>query len=247
MSNESNCKPDIQDSSPGIIYAVSNPCVCWWAGEDDEISSPIKIGVVRSTKPSDLKRRLAQLSATNVLFPFILEYAKVVENCREVERRLHKIFGHARVVRNREFFFVDKEAVVFALDPYRGKEIVLTDNRQDDVVKDNVVKDDVVKDVAKNDVDKSTPFLGSGTDWCGCDVPVGVTLESTLDNSVTVVTADGGLVEYKGEITNLNRVTSPLREAKLGLTSPFNAKVFWKYGGVNLHTRRLRKQANGVV
>ena len=89
----------------GIVYAVSNRSL--WLPEreyDEELLPIIKIGRTSPPSPSALKKRMGQLFTTNIVLPFDLEYAKAVENCRETESKLHKIFAHTRINPNREFF-----------------------------------------------------------------------------------------------------------------------------------------------
>ena len=74
----------------GFVYVLSNP------------GMPGLITVGFTT--GELEKRLKELRATGVAYPFVLEAAVRVVNPQEVEGRLHREFHDKRVAHDREFF-----------------------------------------------------------------------------------------------------------------------------------------------
>lgn len=83
----------------GFIYVLSNP----------SMPGIVKIGLTRR----DPRVRAHELSSpTGVPTPFKIEYVQHVNDCRQVERALHRNLHDKRVDRGREFFEVSKKEAV---------------------------------------------------------------------------------------------------------------------------------------
>jgi len=223
----------------GIVYAVSNRSL-WLPerDEDEELLPIIKIGSTSPPKPSALKKRMGQLFTTNMVLPFDLEYAKAVENCREAESKLHKIFAHTRINPNREFFRIDADAVAAALAPYPGNEITIDG-------------DEPSKDISQADIDarNAEESVASRTGAGGFDfgrlmVPFGAELVSIYDDSITAKVVAGGKVEYDGEIMTLHAAAKLVQRQTTSDTHPISGSARWKYNGTTLHRLREKQRAS---
>ena len=91
-----------------IVYVLSNPAMPGY----------IKIG-----KTDNLKERLRNLDRTSTPLPFQCEYAAEVNDADKVEKILHDIFVDKRVRSNREFFEVDPQQIIRALDLQEHKDV----------------------------------------------------------------------------------------------------------------------------
>lgn len=223
----------------GIVYAVSNRSL-WLPerDEDEELLPIIKIGSTSPAKQIALKKRMGQLFTTNVALPFDLEYAKAVENCREAESQLHKIFAHTRINPNREFFRINVDAVVAALDPYPGRKITLDgDEISKEITQADIDARDAEETVASRTGAAGFPFDGLG-------VPVGAELVSRYDKSITAKVVAGGMVEYDGEVMTLHRAAKLVQRQTTYDTHAITGSAHWRYKGVTLHTLRLRQRAS---
>ena len=66
----------------------------------------IKVG----TTKRPIEERMKGLYSTGVPVPFECHYAAIVEQSKNVERRIHRAFSKFRINKNREFFELDPEA-----------------------------------------------------------------------------------------------------------------------------------------
>jgi len=223
-------KPD------GIVYAVSNRSL-WLPerDEDEELLPIIKIGRTSPPTPSALKKRMGQLFTTNVVLPFDLEYAKAVENCREAESKLHKIFAHVRINPNREFFRIDAESVIEVLGLYPGKEIAI----DGDELSKNITQADID---ARNSAEPAASRTGFAFERLG--IPVGAELVSTYDSSKTATVAAGGRVEYGGKIMSVHAAARLAQSQTTGDNHRITGSTRWKYRGATLHIWQQRLRAD---
>lgn len=218
--------------SDGIVYAVSNRSL--WLPEradDEELLPIIKIGRTSPPTPNALKKRMGQLFTTNIALPFDLEYAKAVENCREAESKLHRIFAHTRVNPNREFFRLDAESVIEVLDLYPGREIAIDG-------------DELSKDITQADIDarnKAEPAASrTGFAFERLGIPVGAELVSTYDPSKTAKVVVGGRVEYDGKIMSVHAAARLAQSQTTGDNHRITGSTRWKYQGTTLHILQQR-------
>ena len=220
----------------GIVYAVSNRSL--WLPEreyDEELSPIIKIGRTSPPSSSALKKRMGQLFTTNIALPFDLEYAKAVENSRETESKLHKIFAHTRINPNREFFRIDTESIVEVLDLYPGKEITIDG---DELLK-NITQADID---ARNNEEPATLRGGFAFERLG--IPVGAELVSTYDPSKTAKVVADRKVEYGGKIMSVHAAARLTQSQTTGDDHRITGSTRWKYQGTTLHILQQRLRAS---
>jgi len=221
-----NAKPD------GIVYAVSNRSLWLPERDDDEELLPIlKIGRTSPPSSSALKKRMGQLFTTSMALPFDLEYAKAVENCREAESKLHKIFAHTRINPNREFFRIDAESVVEVLDLYPGKEITIDGNE----LSKNITQADID---ARNAEESVASRAGFAFEPLG--IAVGAELVSTYDSSKIAKVVAGGKVEYDGRVMSVHAGARLVQRQTTGDTHRITGSTRWKYQGATLHQLQQR-------
>lgn len=212
------------NDTQGIVYVLSNRSL--WLPErdyDDELLPIVKIGRTSPSTPYALKNRMSQLFKTGVVLPFDLEYAKAVDECDKVEANLHRIFANARVNPNREFFRVDVDAVVAALDPYNGEEVTLNG----DELSDKITKVDID---ARNQLEAVVHRRG----WFSFNsvgIPVGAELVSTLDSSITAKVVSDTLIEYDEMHMSIGKAASEIRHKLTGDSRPVSGSAKWKYKG----------------
>ena len=219
-------------STDGIVYAVSNRSLWLPEREDDEELLPIiKIGRTAPPTPSALKRRMGQLFTTNIVLPFDLEYAKAVEDCHKAESKLHKIFSHARINPNREFFRIDIESIIAVLDLYPGKEVTFDG-------------DETSAKITQSDIDarnKEEAVVSRGRfsfDYLG--IPIGEKLVSTYDSSKTAKVVGGGNVEYNGKIMSIHAAAKQVQRQTTNADHRITGSTRWKYKGATLHIMQKR-------
>lgn len=218
----------------GIVYAVSNRSL--WLPEredDDELLQIIKIGRTSPPSPGALKKRMRELFTTNTVLPFDLEYARAVENCREAESRLHRIFAHTRINPNREFFRIDTESIVEVLNLYPGKDITI----DGDELSENITQADI--DARNNE---EPVALRGGFSFERLGIPVGAELISTYDSSKSAKVVAGGRVEYGGKIMSVHAAATLAQSQTTGDNHRISGSSRWKYQGATLRIlqRRLR-------
>ena len=94
-------------SDIGFIYCLSNP-----AFKDDMV----KIGLTLRT----VEERCRELRTTGVPLPFVVEFAKQVENPAEKEKYLHMLLAESRISDDREFFNHPVEEVKALFEMFEG-------------------------------------------------------------------------------------------------------------------------------
>src|SRR5204863_9381589 len=95
---------------PNIIYVLTN----------EAMPGLVKIGFTEDS----VVNRMRQLTAhAGVPLPFECYYAAEVDDTTRVERILHQLFSEARVNPKREFFRLDPQKVVMALNLGNLKEV----------------------------------------------------------------------------------------------------------------------------
>ena len=92
----------------GIVYVLVN----------EAFDSYIKIG-----KTNNLEQRLKQLDNTSVPLPFRCVFAIEVSDMDKIEKLAHSTFADHRVRANREFFEINQQRAIAALQMTGGKEV----------------------------------------------------------------------------------------------------------------------------
>ncbi len=87
----------------GYVYVLTNPAM----------RGLVKIG---RTTAADPKTRVRTLNTSAVPYPFEIEFAGKVDDCRRVEKALHIAFDDHRVNPKREFFKIRPDNVIAVLE-----------------------------------------------------------------------------------------------------------------------------------
>ena len=88
----------------GNIYILSNPAM----------PGLLKIGFTKKPKVSDRADELSKLTA--IPLPFKIEYELLVDNPKQYEHKLHKELKIHRVSQDREFFRVELDEAIIAIN-----------------------------------------------------------------------------------------------------------------------------------
>lgn len=203
-----------RSSDRGIVYLVESE----WGGK-----KPIKIGRTGPNR-EDLENRIKTLS-NGVPGTLSCIHASLVNNAPTVERNLHTIFRQLRVKESssREFFDVEQESAITALQAYRGKDVTkwapVPSNR------DNESSHSVVQDTGK---------LPTAT-FALLKIRVGEKLKLVRDQRVVCEVADAGTtVRYRGKDWALSTLSTEL----LGTVHTLQGIRYWTYEGQTLIERR---------
>ena len=184
---------------------------------NESMQDLIKIGFTNGS----LEERLQQLDRTSIPLPFNIHYACEVENAREDEAWLHKIFSDKRVRPNREFFKMDPETAVIALKRIKIRDVnyefsVATEEEQKEI--------------------EEYRERRSRFDFETYKIPVGTEIYFSRDESKTAKVLPDNKIEFNGEGTSLGRSAQEL----LGYTHPPAGTLYWMYEGETLDQRRRR-------
>lgn len=187
--------------SEGIVYILKNPAM----------SGYIKIGM---TQRENIKQRMKELYSTGVPFPFELHYAMKVDDVKNIESIVHQIFSVHRENMEREFFKMDPERAVLALQLTNGQEIKLSDEElyesEDQDVIDNIRKK------------QAPPFKFSMVGLKNGDI-----LKFSRNENQTCTVNTNNTVEYQGKTYSLSGLSKEL----LDTNYPIQGPAFWMYQG----------------
>jgi hypothetical protein len=121
-------------SERGIVYILSNPCLT-----DSVTAKPLyKIG-----RTQNLLKRLAGLYDTGVPCPFDCVFACEVNDYKQVEAELQKLFGDNRINPDREFFCLSPtqlENIISILKRFDGF-IEVTEKIETELEEENIQSD----------------------------------------------------------------------------------------------------------
>ena len=201
--------------SKGIIYIFTN----------DAMPNVIKIGIT-----TDLERRLRELDTTGTPLPFRCHYAIEVEDYDIKERLIHDAFADHRVRPNREFFTLAPERAVSLLKAIGGKEVQFGNNE---------MIDEEGKVVEENSrIDKITKR--SNFTFSGVNVPVGVEITFTRDDTKKAKVISDKRVEFEGEEYSLSNLAQKLFEELGYHWKSVQGPAYFEYNGEILADRRSR-------
>jgi hypothetical protein len=192
-----------------IVYILTN----------ESMPGYTKIGI---TTDQPLETRVRQLDTTSVPLPFVIHYAAIVVDAKMVEGKLHDAFDEYRVRKNREFFYVDPERVVSALQIGELKNITPKNELTFENANDMPLP--IVKKIAPK-----FQFEAYG-------IPVGSEIVYSRDDSIKAYVAEGNKVMYQGETLAL----SPLSKRLLGYNYLVRGPLYWKYNGELLSELKKR-------
>lgn len=169
-----------------IVYILTN----------EAMPSFIKVGTTRQP----IEVRLQQLYTSGVPVPFECYYAGVVEQAKNVEKRIHRAFDVFRVNKNREFFEIDAEAaadivrMVAIRDATPGEDFV-------EVPEDKVAMDRLEKRAERFNFS----MLG---------IRPGTELAFSEDDIITCRVVDNRQVDFNGAIMSLSAAALAALQSK---------------------------------
>lgn len=199
------------NSEEQIVYVLINEAMPGYT----------KIGLT-----SNLEQRIRSLDNTSTPLPFECVYAAVVNDARFVEGRLHDAFGDHRVRSNREFFEIDPERVVSALELAMVK----------DVTPD---RDYVETEEDQHALDKAKQRK-SAFNFAMVGIQPGSILVFSRNPDITCVVVDKKNVEYKGKEMSLSAAALDVF-ADTGFSwKQVRGPQYWEYEGETLVERRTR-------
>lgn len=194
----------------GIVYVLSNPAM----------PGLYKIGI---TGREELRQRLRELYASTAIpVPFECEYARRIDNYKQVEKALHTAFRTDRVNPDREFFRTEPDRVRAVLELFAGEDV--TSEIRSDIDKDTTTTDKNAGERLK--ISRRPPL-----NFDEMQIPVGsVLLFEKGDLSAQATVSAPKRVFYDGADYSLTALTQKL----LKLPYAVAPCSYWTYGGKNL-------------
>ncbi|MDA8892501.1 GIY-YIG nuclease family protein [Hyphomicrobiales bacterium] len=199
-----------------IVYVLSNPAMPGY----------IKIG-----KTDNLKERLRNLDRTSTPLPFQCEYAAEVNDADKVEKILHDIFVDKRVRSNREFFEVDPQQIIRALDLQEHKDVT----PKEDIFETEEDKKAVIK---KNEIRSRFNFEM-------VKIKPGTELYFSKDEEIKCIVVDKFQIEFEGTIQSLSQ-SAMILVNRMGYNwKQIQGTGYWMYSNETLYERRMRMEVEG--
>jgi hypothetical protein len=178
------------------------------------------------TSRNDVKERAKELYTTGVPYPFQIYYACQVYNGKNIEKILHKLFDQFRVNDNREFFEIDPERVILALQLTSPIDVTPRENEY-------LTKQEM-KDIHNLEKKRLSSFT-----FDQADVPIGSILNFCRDENITCSVHSNNTIMFDGQITSL---TEAARNTGLIPYYELQGPKFWMYENELLTSRRKRIQ-----
>ena len=158
----------------GIVYVLVN----------EAFDSYVKIG-----KTINLEQRIRQLDNTSSPLPFRCVFAVEVADMDKTERLAHSVFADQRVRTNRDFFEVDQQRVIAALQLTGGRDVT----PRDDIVESIEDTEAIDKVVEKKTRRSNTLFQA--------DLNIGDVLYWHNDESITCTVTGERKIRYWDGVT----------------------------------------------
>ncbi len=199
----------------------------------------MKIGRTNSAEVSALKKRMSSLYSTGVPVPFELHYAVLVDKPDEKEDLLHKAFDDFRENPNpkKEFFRVDPERVVAAMQLTGGEKVSVDDTPDNEISQTDI---DARNRTQNRQVQRMAFFQFSSA-----GVPVGAELNFIRDHSITAEVLDEHKIKFEGKEYSLSGAARVLLERE-GLHGSVAGPLYWEYNGETLQKIKGRMEADSA-
>ena len=195
----------------GIVYVLVN----------EAFDSYVKIG-----KTINLEQRLKQLDNTSVPLPFRCVFAIEVPDMDKIEKLAHSAFADHRVRTNREFFEIDQQRVISALQMTGGKEVT---------PKSDIAADEDGLKALENRKPKRRVWT-----LFDAELKAGDVLTFTRDEDVTATVIDERKIEFRGDTTSVSGAALTLLH-ELGYTwKTVNGWGYWLCNGETIGERLNR-------
>lgn len=192
----------------GVVYVLSNPA----------FDSYIKVG-----RTIDLEQRLKQLDNTSVPLPFRCVFAIEVEGDVRVERLVHQAFADVRVRSTLEFFEIDAQRIISALQLTAGRDVT----PREDIAEDAEGIEALERTVAKR---KSYSFADARVD-------VGDVLVYARDENIMVTVVAERKIEFEGEVMSLSKAALVMLHRQGYKWQQANGWAYWMKDGETLSER----------
>lgn len=176
----------------------------------------IKVG----TTKSPIEERMRALYTTGVPVPFECHYAGIVEQSKNVERRIHRAFEKFRINKNREFFELDPEA---AADIIRLVEI-----------QDVTPSEDFVETPDDKEAIKKLEQRASRFNFKMVGIERGTILHFKHDEEIQCEVIDNHRVRFKNEDMSLSAAALEALKKRGFHWKAAQGAQFWTYNGQSL-------------
>ncbi len=178
------------------------------------------------TTRNDVKDRAKELYTTGVPYPFQIYYACQVINGKNIEKILHKLFDEFRVNHNREFFEIDPEKVILALQLASPIDVTPKENEY--------LTAEEIKEIKNLEKKRLSNFT-----FQQADIPIGSILHFCRNSDITCSVFSDNTVIFNGQIMSL---TEAARNTGLIPYYELQGPKFWLYEDEPLTSRRKRIQ-----
>ncbi len=208
--NEMQRNKDGNVMENGIVYVLSNPAM----------PGLYKIGI---TGREELRARLRELYAnTSIPVPFECEYARRIDNYKQVEKALHTAFRTERVNPEREFFRTEPDRVRAVLELFPGEDV--TPEVRRDIDKDTTPTD-------KSAGERLKKIRRPPLNFEEMKIPVNSILKFERGNlSIQASVSSSKRVLYEGQEYSLTALTRKLLKIPYAV-APCS---YWTFNGRNL-------------
>jgi hypothetical protein len=199
----------------GVVYVLSNPA----------FDSYVKVG-----RTIDLEQRPKQLDNTSVPLPFRCVFAIEVEDDVRVDRLVHQAFADVRVRSTREFFEIDAQRIISALQLTAGRDVT---------PREDIAEDAEGIAALERTVDKRKSYS-----FADAHVDVGDVLVYARDENVFATVVAEKKIEFEGEITSLSKAALTMLHRQGYKWQQANGWAYWMKDGETLSERVERFRHN---
>lgn len=199
-----------------IIYVLTN----------EAMPGLVKIGL---TNTETVEARLTQLSShTGVPLPFECYFAAKVKNAAKLEKTLQLLFAENRINPRREFFRIEPEKIVLAIGIGDFEEVTPGEAAVEVEEKEALEKIKARRPRIKLEA------LG---------IKPGDTLKFSRDETITAIVADGGKVNFEGEVMSLSAAALKALHQMGYKTPAASGSEHWMFQGELLDELRQRLES----
>jgi len=189
------------------------------------------LGYVKIGKTTNLEKRLKDLDNTSTPLPFECVYAAEVDDMDTIEKLLHDTFADHRVRKRREFFEVDPNRIISALQLAPHKNVT--------------PKEDLFEEEEDIEAVKRTKNIRSRFNFGMVNVAIGTILTFSKDRDITCKIVDNKSVEFEGDIHSLSSSARVIINRMGYNWSQVQGPVYWMFENESLQERRLRMEHEG--
>jgi hypothetical protein len=175
-----------------------------------------------------VEARMLQLGGTGVPLPFECYFAAQVVDATKLEKTLHQLFSKERVNPKREFFAVEPERVVLAIQIGHFTDVtpgsILAEPEEEQALQKTKARRPRI----------SLDSLG---------INPGDTLTFSRDENIIATVVEGGRVLYDGETLSLSAAALRVLHSLGSRTPAASGSEYWLYEDELLDERRRRLEA----